>query len=90
VWSYSYLIIYKEGTVAMLEGGVGVQDSVVRLHNGRRHLQNQKLSNGTREPESIIFVVVKGIVSERKSLNTYCTLMHEKALIKNLPWHVPI
>ncbi len=46
---YSNLIIYKESTVAMLEGGVGVQDGVVRLHNRRRHLHTK---NFQMTPES--------------------------------------
>ena len=34
------LVVHEEGTVAVLEGGVSVQHSVVRLHQGGGHLQS--------------------------------------------------
>ena len=35
------LIIDQEGTVAVLQGGVGVEDGVVRLHYGSRYLRRR-------------------------------------------------
>ena len=31
----NYLVVNQEGTVAVLKGGVSVEDSIVRLHNCR-------------------------------------------------------
>ena len=36
--SISYLIVHQKGTVAVFQSGVGVEDSIVRLHYSCGHL----------------------------------------------------
>jgi hypothetical protein len=67
---YSDLIVYKEGTVAMLEGGVGVQDSIVGLHNGRRHLHQRSRVHS-------FLSLLKASTWKECALSTNCHLMHE-------------